>query len=339
MGAFDIAARCHRHDHVFARNQIFVVHVAGPIDNLCAARHGKEVFALLQLIRDDAHDPLTAAQNFKVFLDLTGQVFQFVRHFLDADLGQALQTQLQNGAGLNFGQVIGAVLIRGMGRIVDQGDIGQDVLRGPTAGHQLFTRLCRIGRGPDGSDDFVNIGDGHGQTTQDVTAVTGLAQQIGGAARHDFFTEIKKAGQEAAQRQGFGTATVQRQHVTAEIGLKRRKAEQLVHHHFGRGITFQFDHDAHTVAVGFVLHMGDAFNLFVARGLGDPFDHRGLVHLIGDLIDHNGPTVLADLFDTGLGPDHNAAAPFQIGFARTGPAQHDAARGEIGAGDIVDQLL
>ena len=40
-GAFDVAARSYGHDHVFACDKIFVVHVAGPIDNLCAARNGK----------------------------------------------------------------------------------------------------------------------------------------------------------------------------------------------------------------------------------------------------------------------------------------------------------
>ena len=338
-GAFDVAARCDGHDHVFTFDQVFVVHVAGPVDNLGAARHGEQFAHFAQFVRDDAHDAVAAAQNLKVFLDLAGQLFQFVRDFLDADLGQTLQAQLQNGAGLRFGQVIGAVVVGGVGRIVDQRDVIQDRRRGPAACHQLFARFGGVGGGPDGGHDFVDVGDGHGQTTQDVAAFAGLAQQIGGAARHDILAEVDKAGQEPAQGQLLGSAAVQRQHVTAEIDLHRGKAEQLVQHYLGGGVAFQFHDNPYAVAVGFVLNVRDAFDPFFACGLGDAFDHRGLVHLIGDLVDDDGKAVLADLLDAGLGADDDAAAPLKVGFARAGPAQHGAAGGKVWAGHIVDQLL
>jgi hypothetical protein len=85
--------------------------------------------------------------------------------------------------------------------------------------------------------------------------------------------------------------------------------------------------------------MGDALELLLAHQLGDPLDHRGLVHLVGDLVDDDGVAVLADLLHTGLGADDDGAAPLQIGLARAGPAQDQRAGGKIGGGDIFDQLL
>ncbi len=50
-GAFDVAARGDGHDHVFAFDQVFVVHVAGPVDDLGAARHGELIAHFAQLVR------------------------------------------------------------------------------------------------------------------------------------------------------------------------------------------------------------------------------------------------------------------------------------------------
>ena len=223
--------------------------------------------------------------------------------------------------------------------IVDQGDVFKDAGSGPAAGHQLFARFRCISRGPDGRDDFVDVGHSHGQTTQDMAALARFAQEERGTARHNVLAEIDEAGEEAAQRQCLGPATVQRQHVAAEVGLHGRETEELVHHHFGRRVALQLDHDAHAVAVGFVLNMRDAFDLLVAGRFCDPLDHGGLIHLIGDLVDNDGPSVLADFLYPRFGADDDAATPLKIGFARTGTAQHDTTGWEIGAGNIFDQLL
>ncbi len=191
---------------------------------------------------------------------------QFVGDFLDADLGQALQAQFQNGAGLGFGQVIGAVVIGGVGRIVDQRDVfagyprrasgGSSAFRAPRRRRQMERMVATI-------------------SSMLVTATArphriwlrSRALRSSNAVRRATTSsrKIDEGGQEAAQGQLFGAATVQRQHVAAEIGLHRREAEQLVQHHLGGRIALQLDHDAHAVAVGFVLHVGDAFDLLVAR--------------------------------------------------------------------------
>ena len=223
-----------------------------------------------------------------------------------------------------------------MGRIIDQADVIRDVLRRPTTRHQLFTRLSGIGRAADCGDDFVDVGDGNCQTTQDVATFTRFAQQVCGAAGNDVFTEINEGCQELAQSKLFRATTVQGQHVTAEGCLHRRVAEQLVQHDLGRGIALQFDDNTHTVAVRFILNVGDALDPLFTGGFGDLFDHRCLVHLIGDFVDDNRPTVFADFFNPRFRPDDHRTTALKVRFVRARAAQHDASCRKIGARDVMD---
>ena len=196
--ALDVTARGDGDDHILTLDQVFVFHVARPVDNLGAAGDGEGGFDLTQFVADDCHDAVAAAEDFKVVLDLAGQFFQLVSDLFDAKRGQALQAQFQNGAGLHFGQVIGAVIVDRMAGVVDQADIGRDVLGGPAPGHQFFARLRRVGAGADGADNLIDVGDGDGQTAQDMAAFAGAAQFIGGAAGDDLFAEGDEVDKEIA---------------------------------------------------------------------------------------------------------------------------------------------
>ena len=65
-------------------------------------------------------------------LILPAKFFKLVGHFFDPDLGQTLQTQFKDCAGLGLGQVIGAIVVGRVGRIIDQCDIGQNVFGWPS---------------------------------------------------------------------------------------------------------------------------------------------------------------------------------------------------------------
>ena len=127
-----------------------------------------------------------------------------------------MQAQIEDRAGLNFGQAIRAVLVDRVRWIVDQLDILRDVMGGPVLAHQLFARFARIGGATDQRDDFVDIFDRDSQAAQDMRALAGLVQIERGAACDDFFAEGNEAAEDALQVHLLGTAIVQRQHVRAE---------------------------------------------------------------------------------------------------------------------------
>ena len=59
--ALDVAAGGDGDDHVLALDQVLVVEVGVPVDDLGAARHGEELAHLAQLVGDDRHDPRRAS--------------------------------------------------------------------------------------------------------------------------------------------------------------------------------------------------------------------------------------------------------------------------------------
>ena len=75
-GALDVAAGGDGDDHILTLDQVFVLHVAGPVEDLGAAGDGEEGFHLAQLVRDDRHDAVAGAEDVEVVLDLARPVLQ-----------------------------------------------------------------------------------------------------------------------------------------------------------------------------------------------------------------------------------------------------------------------
>ena len=243
------------------------------------------------MIDDDAG---AGAQDVEIVGDLLAELLQFVAHLVAAERGEPLQAKIEDGAGLLLGEAIGPLGRHLVARIGDQLDQRDHVLRRPVAGHQLLARRGRVGRFADHGDDLVDIGDGDGQSDQNMGAVAGLAQQELDAAADHLLAELGEGADHVLERELLGLAADQRHHVAAEGGLQRREAVELVQHHIGHGVALQLDDDAHALAVGLVANIGDAFDPLLAHQLGDLLDHRRLVHLIGDLGDDQRLALLAD---------------------------------------------
>ena len=188
-------------------------------------------------------------------------------------------------------------------------------------------------------DHLVNIGHRNGQTDQDVTAIARLGQLELGAANHDLFAELDETVDQTAKAHLLGPPPVQRQHVDAKRALQRRVAIELVEDHFGRGVTLELDHDAHTLTVAFVANVRDAFNALFTHQIGNPFDQIGLVHLIGNGGNDDGFAIGARLFD-GRHTAHNDRTPARHqGLTGPGPTDDLAARGEIGSRHDIEKLV
>ncbi|MNJ31361.1 hypothetical protein D3C77_259960 [compost metagenome] len=178
-------------------------------------------------------------------------------------------------------------------------------------------------------DDLVDIGDGDGQTDQDVAAIARLGQLELDPANDHFLAELEEELQQLAQAHLLGPPVVQRQHVDAERGLQRRIAIELIQDHVARGVALQLDDDAHALAVRLVADIGDAFQAFLAHHFGDALDQGLLVHLIGQFGDDDGVAILADFLHRSLAAHDDRAAPLAQRIARRRAAHDLAARGEV----------
>ncbi len=231
-----------------------------------------------------------------MLLDLLAERLQFVADLVAAERRQTLQAQIENGACLlvrKHERAVGAEHMAGVG---NQRYKRGHVSDGPAPVHEPLARRRGIGGRADEPDHRVDVGDGDGKPDQDVGAVARLAEQMLRAPRDHFFAEVDEGLDETLEREGLGPPAVERQRLHAEVRLQRREAVELVQHHIGHRLALQLDHDADTVAVGLVTQIRDALDAPLAHELGDLLDHRGLVHLIGNLGDDDRLAVFPDLF-------------------------------------------
>ena len=158
-------------------------------------------------------------------------------------------------------------------------------------------------------------------------------------AAHDDFVAVRDVVLEALlQRQDLRHQLPrvrirhERQHDDAERRLHRRMLVQLVQHHAGNRIAFEFDYDADTITIGFVAQRTDARELTVAdelRNVDDEILRIGLIRHFSD--DDLRLAARFLLFDDGARTHHDAAAP-RILIIRNAGAAVDVATGrKIGA--------
>ncbi len=170
-------------------------------------------------------------------------------------------------------------------------------------------------------------------------AVARLAEQILRAPRDHFLAERDEGHQHVLEGHHQRASAVERHHVGAEGRLQRREAVELVEHHVRHGLALELDHDPEAVAVGFVAQVGDAFDLLLAHQLGDPLDHAGLVHLVGNLRDDDRLALLAHGLELDLAAHHDGAAAEVIGGADALPSQDGAAGRKIRPRNDADQIV
>ena len=216
----DVTRMRYGNDHIFGLDQILIINFAIVLDDFSTARCGEIFFDRCQLIRHDGADACAGSQNIEIVFDFGRKFFQLSRDFFEAQLRKALQAQVENGACLLIREAIAAVRIQTMTGISNQLNQRLQLLRGPIATHQGFTRFCCIFRSADKANNFVNIRHRNRKTNQDMGAITGLAQQEFGAACDDFLAERDEVFQQVNQRQLLWSAIGQSDVIDAERALQ-----------------------------------------------------------------------------------------------------------------------
>ncbi len=174
-----------------------------------------------------------------------------------------------------------------------------------------------------------------------MTAFARLAQFEHRAPGDDFAPVRDEAFQHLLEIEQARLAIDQRNHVHAEAVLHLCLLEQIVQHHFGHLAALELDHYAHTGFVRFVLDMGNAFDLFLVHQLGDFFEQRAFVHLIGQLVDDDGLTIVAlgDVFEVRARTHDDAATAGAITIMHARQAVDQRGRGEVRCRHDLDQLF
>ena len=308
---FDVAAAGDGDHHVFVGDHVLDGDVAFVFDDFRAATVAVKGLDLDQLVfdhfeqqgvrREDGPHPFDEGHDFAVFLE---QLFAF-------EPGEALEAHVEDGLGLQIGET----------ELADESAFG------------FFGGAA----GADGVDDFVDDVEGLEQAFEDVGAGFGFFEVETHPPDHHRFAVIEEVDQHLLEVQHLRLVVDDRQRVDAEGDLELGLLVERVEQDLGDFAPFELDHHADAAAVGLVAQVGDAFDLFFADQLGDAFDQAGLVDLIGDLLDDDRLTVLADVFDFRPRAYLNGAAAGEVGLLNARTAVDGGGRGEVGTGQDLHQ--
>ena len=208
--------------------------------------------------------------------------------------------------------------------------------------HQAGLRSFGVGGGADQCDHRVEVVERDQVALENVRALLELAQLVLRPPRDDLALEVEVVRQQLEQRQRAGHAVDERDGVDTERRLQRRVLEELVERDLRDRVALQLDLDAHARAVGVILQVGDLREHLVVDELGDLRDHAALaalLHAVGKLGDDDRALAAAQLLDMRARAHDDAAAARAVGVANAGTADDDRAGREIGALDVLHQVL
>ena len=106
------------------------------------------------------------------------------------------------------------------------------------------------------------------------------------------------------------------------------------------GVFLYFDNDPHTVSVGFVVDIRNAFETLILDVIGNGFDKFMFVYLIREFgYDNSLSRTVVELFDFASRAENVTAPARSVSVSYTASAHYYAARGIIGSGNIFKQIV
>ena len=303
---------------------------------------------LFQLVTDHLQQALRLAQNLQQVGDFLEDILVFVLELFGLQAGQAVQAQIQDRLRLFRRQMVQAItqavdfrqIVGAAGVFAGPFKHGQHIAGRPALGHQLLFGFVRGRRRLDQLDDFIDVGQSHGEAFEDMTTLPCLAQFVNRPTGHDFAAVPQEGIQHFLEVQRLRLAVDQRHHIDTEHGLKLGVGKQVIDHHIRILAPAQLDHHPDTFLVGFVPKLGNALDPLLLDQLGDLLDQPGLVELVRQLGNDDGfATGFLVLLDLVAGPDVDAAAAGAVRLDNTGTAIDDALGREVRPRNMLHQLV
>ncbi len=269
---------------------------------------------LLQLVGHESLDACRAAEDLLQFGDLGRQLVALGLQLDAGELGEPAEPQLQDVVGLQRAEV--------------------EHLLQPRA------RLVGVVGGADDLDDLVDVEDRDEEALDQVQALLAAREPELRAARDDADAVVEVDLQQLAQAQGLRAARDEGDVVDREALLQRRVPVELLEHGVRAEPGLDADDEAEAVLpVGEVGHVGDAVQLLRVDAVLDLLDHTLRADPVGELGHDEAALARGDRLDAHLGAHPEAAAARRVRVADAGQARDGAAAREVGAGDVVHQLV
>ena len=327
--------------HFLIGNHVLHRELVGGVFNQGAPRITVAFLYLQYFVGDDLHPKALVGQYRLQVLDQFGHLFKLLHDLVAFQAGQALQAQFKDGFGLHISQPLAGLQLLHIGQFhqVQQSPVGFAGFLEANAAHQVGFRFVRVFGFADQLDHRIQVIQSHEQTLQDVRPFLGLFQFVPGAPHHHLMAVFDEYFYQVAQVQRVRAAFDQRHIVHSERRLQRRVLVQVVEHHIGHRVAFEFVHNPHPVPVRFVADVGNAFHFLFVHQVRRFLDHVGLVHHVRYLGDDNLLAAGLGGLKGGFGTHHHAAPARFQGRPHALVAVNGAAGREVGGFHKLHQFL
>ena len=132
-----------------------------------------------------------------------------------------------------------------------------------------------------------------------------------------------------AKRKGTRNTVNQGQVNDAKIGLKLSLLVQVIQNNLWNSITLEVQNDAHTLTVGLVAHVRDAFDFLLVDCLSNLLLKKSLVNLVWNLGNNKALTTTLNLLNVDFCADRNRTAASLVGILDALSTHDDAACWEV----------
>ncbi len=180
-------------------------------------------------------------------------------------------------------------------------------------GHQRRARHFGTFRLADDANDFIDVGDCNQQPFKDVRTLFGFAQFKFSAAANHFQAVLDVDLQRPTQGKQAWLFVDQGQQLHAKGRLQHRVLVQPVENFLRLGTTFQFDENAHPVAITFIAQVRDFIELARTDEFGNLFNQARFIHLIWNF-SNDDAVAIVDFFNLCHGAHDHAATTGAVGL-------------------------
>ena len=272
------------------------------------------LFDLEELALDDVELQFVASDDGGELLDELLELLEFLFEFEDFELSEAGEAEIEDGLCLTFGEL--------------------------EALPEFIAGIRRRFGGLDDLDDLVDVADGDDEPFQNMAALLCLCEIEFGTAEDHLALVVGVIRDDIEQPHELGLAARDRDHIHAERDLQIGIFEQRLVDLFDVGVALDLNDGAHARAVALVAHARDTRELFLLllAKFRDLAKKRGLVDLIGKLVDNDELLIALALFDAHPRPQRDPALARSVGLVEL-VGDDDAPRREIGGGDVFRERI
>src|SRR5437762_2316590 len=274
--ALDVARARDGDHHLLVGEEIFDCQLRRLGENLGAPRVAVLLFDLEQLFLDGAHQLGVRGQDALELLDQREHLLVLLDDLVPLQLGQALQPHVQDGLGLDLGEL--------------------------EPRHQRVLGGVGAVRAADDANDHVELLDGLAQAGENVRPLLRARELVPRAAGDHLAPEADERLQHSLEVDDLRAAVDERQHDDPEARLHLGVLVELVQDDLRDPAATQLEHDPDPLPVRLVANLRDALELLLLHELGDLLDEARLVHLVGQLADDDGLAPTPQLLGVRLRP-------------------------------------